>query len=169
MQVLISSSRPSRALFTHSGSASIGRAIDTRSASPRASTDSATSGMLMRLLVITGTVTTWRSRPVTDAKAARGTMVAMVGTGASCQQKCVLRMLAPAASTARASVTISSQASPPSSMSIAEMRKIRMKSGPTAARTRRTTSTGKRMRCSNGPPQGRCAGWSFRTRKVDSR
>jgi hypothetical protein len=28
-----------------------------------------------------------------------------------------------------------------------------MKSGPTASRTRRTISTGRRMRFSNGPPQ----------------
>jgi hypothetical protein len=60
-------------------------------------------------------------------KAARGTMVAMVGTGASCQQKWVLMMFAPAASTAWPRDTISSQARPPSSMSIAEMRKITMK------------------------------------------
>jgi hypothetical protein len=44
MQVLISSARPAAALFTNSESARKGRAIDTMSASPRASTSSATSG-----------------------------------------------------------------------------------------------------------------------------
>ena len=47
--------RPARALFTHCGSASSGRAIDTMSAPPVASTASATSGMLMRLLATSGT------------------------------------------------------------------------------------------------------------------
>jgi hypothetical protein len=57
MQVLISSARPPAALRIHSGSASSGRAIDTMSASPRASTSSATCGMLIRFEVITGTGT----------------------------------------------------------------------------------------------------------------
>ncbi len=123
----------------------------------------------MRLLVIIGTVRCLRSRPVTLAKAARGTMVAMVGTGASCQQKWVLTMLTPAASTAWPRDTISSQARPPSSMSIAEMRKMTMKFGPTAARTRRITSTGKRIRFSQEPPQRSVRRLVFCTRKVDSR
>ena len=45
MQVLIDRARPPRAFSTHCGSASNGRAIDTRSAPPLASTASATSGM----------------------------------------------------------------------------------------------------------------------------
>ena len=125
--------------------------------------------MLMRLLVIIGTFSSRRSRPVTCAKAARGTIVAMVGTGASCQQKWVLTMLAPAPTTAWPSETISSQARPPSSMSIAAMRKISRKRSPTAARTRRTTSTGKRMRFSHDPPQRSVRRLVFCTRKVDSR
>jgi hypothetical protein len=48
--------RPLRALFTKSASASKGRAIDTMSAQPSASTCSATSGVLMRLLVTSGVV-----------------------------------------------------------------------------------------------------------------
>jgi hypothetical protein len=57
MQVLISSARPAAALFTNSASARKGRAIDTMSASPRASTSSATSGALMRLVVTSGIFT----------------------------------------------------------------------------------------------------------------
>ena len=125
--------------------------------------------MLIRLLVITGTVKTLRKRPVTWANAARGTMVAIVGTGDSCQQKWVLMMFAPAASIAWASDTISSQDNPSSSMSIAAMRKIRMKRSPTASRTRRTTSTGMRMRFSHEPPQRSLRRLVLRTRKVDSR
>ena len=123
----------------------------------------------MRLLVMTGTLTAWRSRPVTCENAARGTIVAMVGTGASCQQKWVLMMLTPAACRACASEVISSQARPPSSMSIAGTRKITMKRSPTAARTRRTTSTAKRMRFSQGPPHWSVRRLVLRTMKALSR
>jgi len=54
MQVLISSARPWRALRTKSASASSGRAMETMSAQPSASRRSATSGVLMRLEVISG-------------------------------------------------------------------------------------------------------------------
>src|SRR3546814_13357614 len=50
MQVLISGALPLRALATHPGSASSGRAIDTMSAPPEARMRTATSGMLMRLV-----------------------------------------------------------------------------------------------------------------------
>ena len=148
MQVLISSRRPVAALFINSLSANIGRAMETRSASPRSSTSSATSGMLIRLEVMTGILTSLRTRAVTLVKAARGTMVAMVGTFASCHTKCVEMMLAPAFSSSFANSAISSQLMPPCNMSIAAIRKITMKSSPTAARTRRTTSSGKRIRFS---------------------
>ena len=49
MQVLISSARPAAALSTKSASARNGRAIETRSASPAARIDSASSGVLIRL------------------------------------------------------------------------------------------------------------------------
>ena len=78
-------------------------------------------------------------------------------------------MLAPAASMALARVTTSSQAMPPSSMSMAAMRKMTMKSLGTASRTRRTTSTGKRMRFSKGPPHWSVRRLVFSTRKVDRR
>ena len=104
--------------------------------------------MLMRLEVITGIETSSRTRLVTPVNARRGTMVAMVGTRDSCQVKWVEIIDAPAASMAFESSAISSQLMPPSSMSIAAMRKITMQSEPTASRTRRTTSTGKRMRFS---------------------
>ena len=129
-------------------SANMGRAMETRSASPAASTDSATSGMLMRLEVITGMDTSWRTRWVTPVKAALGTMVAMVGTWDSCQVKCVEMILTPARSSSLDNWATSSQLIPPCSISMAAMRKITMKSSPTASRTRRTTARGKRIRFS---------------------
>ena len=64
----------------------------------------------------------------------------------------VLMIVAPAASTALASATTSSQVLPPSTRSSIDSRKMMMKFGPTASRVRRTISTGKRMRFSNAPP-----------------
>ena len=146
MHVLISSARPAIALFTNSASARNGRAIDTMSASPRASTLSATAGSLMRLVVTSGTRTLPLRRRVTQVNAARGTIVAIVGTRASCQPMPVLMIVAPAPSTAFASSTISSQVLPPSTRSSIDSRKITMKSGPTASRTARTVVVANRMR-----------------------
>ena len=56
IQVLIRSGVPAAALLTNSGSAKNGRAIEMRSASPLAKTFSATSGVFIRLEVMTGTV-----------------------------------------------------------------------------------------------------------------
>ena len=148
MQVLISSARPAAALLTSSGSARNGRAIETMSASPSASTFSATSGELMRFVVQTGIPTSPFSLRVTQVKAPRGTEVAMVGTRASCQPMPVLRMSTPAASSARASRTTSSQVLPSGTRSSMERRKITMKSRPTASRSRETISSGSRMRFS---------------------
>ena len=117
MQVLMAAARPLRAFSTHCGSASRGRAIETMSAAPAASTASATSGVLMRLVATSGRPTCGFSLAVTPAKAARGTEVAMVGTRASCQPMPVLMIVAPAASTARACATMSSQPLPPSTKS----------------------------------------------------
>jgi hypothetical protein len=93
------------------------------SASPAASTCSATSGVLMRLLATTGTVTpsarrSSRRRRVTPVNAARGTDVAMVGTRASCQPMPELMIVAPAAATACASCSTSAQELPPGIRSI---------------------------------------------------
>ncbi|GEM_PF-6220999 len=122
MQVLISSARPCAALTTHSGSARNGRAIETRSASPRARTPSATSGMLIRLEAMTGTDSSARTRPTISVNAARGTDVTMVGTRASCQPMPELTMVAPAASTHRPSATTSSKVWPPSTRSSMDSR-----------------------------------------------
>ena len=62
MQVLISSARPAAALLRNSASASSGRAIETRSASPEARISSAVSGVLIRLDAQTGTDTSALSR-----------------------------------------------------------------------------------------------------------
>jgi hypothetical protein len=107
MQVLISAARPARGLVDEFGVGQQGARHDTMSAQPSASTCSATSGVLMRLLVMTGIVMPsarlsahlW----VTQAKAARGTLVAMVGMRASCQPMPVLMSVAPAAAIALAS------------------------------------------------------------------
>ena len=122
MQVLIACGVPRAAFFTKSGSASSGRAIDTKSATPSASSCSATSGVLMRLLVTSGIFTSPIIFLVTHAHAARGTLVAMVGTRASCQPMPVLMMVAPAASMALASCTTSSHELPSGTRSIIDSR-----------------------------------------------
>ena len=146
MQVLISSARPLCALDSSSASARNGRAIDTMSASPRDITSSATCGSLMRLVVTSGTDTLPFSLRVTQLNAARGTGVAMVGIRASCQPIPVLMRVAPAASIACASCTVSSNVPPPSTRSSIDRRKMIIKSVPVRSRTARTTSTAKRMR-----------------------
>ena len=122
MQVSISSARPAAALFTNSGSASRGRAIDTMSASPAAMIRSPTSGALMRLVAQSGMPTWPLSLRVTHANAARGTEVAIVGTRASCQPMPVFRMVAPARSTACASRRTSLQSLPSGTRSSIESR-----------------------------------------------
>ena len=96
---------PSAALFTKAGSASSGRASETMSAQPSTNICSATSGVLMRLEVTSGVLMSAAANSsfiflVTQANAARGTLVAMVGTRASCQPMPVLMMLAPPRATA---------------------------------------------------------------------
>ncbi|OPZ55749.1 MAG: hypothetical protein BWY91_00824 [bacterium ADurb.BinA028] len=122
MQVLIRSACPAAALVTNRGSARNGRAIDTMSASPSANTCSATSGVLIRLVATTGMPTAALTLPLTHANPARGTLVAIVGIRASCQPIPVLSMVAPAASTPRASSTTSSSVEPSSTRSIIESR-----------------------------------------------
>ncbi len=139
-------------LDTKCASANIGRAIDTISAQPSAKTCSATSGELIRFEVITGMLTLPISFLVTQANAARGTEVAIVGMRASCQPTPVFMMVAPAASMAWANWTISVCVDPLGIRSIIERRKMIMKSSPTAARVRRTTSTGRRILFSYDPP-----------------
>ncbi len=153
MQVLISSSRPVSALRTQSGSARNGRAIETRSASPRASTSSATCGMLIRFEVTTGMPTCAFSLAVISVNAARGTDVTMVGTRASCQPMPVLMMLAPACSTSLPRATTSSQVWPPSTRSAIDRRYTMRKSAPAASRDLRTISVAIRRRFSGEPPQ----------------
>ena len=108
--------------------------------------------MLMRLVVISGIFSSGFIFAVTQVKAARGTLVTMVGTRASCQPMPVLMKVAPAASTALACATISGQSLPPSTRSSIDSRKMMMKSSPTASRVRRTISTGSFMRRSASPP-----------------
>ena len=107
--MLISSDAPRSALFTQSGSASIGLAIEINCASPRLRISSAVSGMLIRFEAATGMSTCFSSLPVMSTKAARGTEVTMVGTRDSCHPMSVLMIVAPAASTSFANETISSQ------------------------------------------------------------
>ena len=144
---------PSMALAMMSPSASQGRAMETRSAQPSASTCSATSGMLMRLVVTSGTPTWPMSFLVTQANPARGTMAAIVGMRASCQPMPVLMMSAPAASMTWACSTTSPQPLPSSTRSSMLRRYMMAKSGPQAWRMRETISSGKRTRLAKSPPQ----------------
>ena len=113
---------PAAALATKFGSARNGRASETMSAQPSAKRASATSGVLIRLLVTNGIDTSSISRLVTQAKAPRGTDVAMVGIRASCQPMPVLIKVAPAASISRASRSTSSKVEPPGIKSIIDSR-----------------------------------------------
>ncbi len=122
MQVLISSARPAAAFSTNLGSASSGRAIDTRSAPPVAMISSAISGELIRLEAQTGTDTSALSRAVRDRQAPGGTWVMIVGTRASCQPMPVLSSVTPASSSRCASSITSSHVWPPSTRSSSEIR-----------------------------------------------
>ena len=122
MQVLISSARPAAALLTKWGSASSGRAIETRSASPEARIDSASSGVLILFEAQTSTDTSALSRAVADRQAPGGTCVMIVGTRASCQPIPVFRTVTPASSRPWARATTSSQVWPPSTRSSSEIR-----------------------------------------------
>ena len=122
IHVLISSLRPCSAFCTKKASANIGRAIDTISACPAAKTCSAISGVLIRFEVISGTLTKPFNFSVTHVKAARGTLVAMVGMRASCHPIPVLMMVAPAFSIACANCTTSSKLEPPSTKSSIDKR-----------------------------------------------
>ena len=158
MHVMISSLRRSAALATKCGSASSGRAIETRSAWPDATICSAISGVLIRFEATTGTAAPCsarasRSRPVTGAKAARGTEVTMVGTRASCQPMPVLMIETPASASLSDSATVSSHDWASSTRSSRLWRYMTTKSSPTSSRVRRTISTGKRIRFSAVPPQ----------------
>ena len=112
MQVLIACALFEAVLLTNSGSAKNGRAIETISASPRSIMSLATLGSLIRLVAITGMLMWSFIFCVTQLNAARGTLVAMVGTRASCQPIPVLMMVAPAASISLPRVTTSSQVLP---------------------------------------------------------
>ena len=119
--------------------------METISASPSAKTCSAISGVLIRLEVTTGTENACLNFAVTQVKAALGTLVAIVGILASCQPIPVLIIVAPTFSTALPSCITSSALLPPSTRSSIDNLKMMMKLAPTASRTCRTTSIGKRI------------------------
>ena len=96
--------------------------MDTIFAAPLLKTSSATSGVLMRLEVMTGMLTSPINFLVTQVNAARGTEVAIVGMRASCQPMPVLIIVAPASSTALASRITSSKVDPFGTKSIIERR-----------------------------------------------
>ncbi|SKY68570.1 Uncharacterised protein [Mycobacteroides abscessus subsp. abscessus] len=152
MQVLISSARPVMAFTGNSGSDRSGRAIDTASTRPRSRISSATSGVLMRLLAMSGIDTSSRSRSVNLTNAARGTEVTMVGTPASCHPMSVLMASTPSASALRAMSAISSQVCPPLTKSAIDCRRMTGKSRGTRRRISVITSTRKRCRFSVEPP-----------------
>ena len=117
MHVLISSARPCSAFFGNSGSARKGRAIEIISACPSVRIFSATSGVLILLVVINGMDSLPINRFVTQLNPPRGTIVAMVGTRASCQPIPVLIIVAPAFSISFAKYSTSSQVEPSSTRS----------------------------------------------------
>ena len=89
---------------------------------------SATTGSFIRFDVTTGIFRYGRSLPVTHENAARGTIIAIVGTRASCQPIPVFIRDAPASSTRCPSSTTSSKLLPSSTKSRQERRKISIKS-----------------------------------------
>ncbi len=127
------------------------RAIDTKSAWPLAMICSATSGVLMRLLAITGMPTSGRSLPVAQANAARGTEVTIVGTRASCQPMPVLRASAGALERLRELDDLIPALA--AGHEIQEREAVDdQESSPTAARHCSTISIGRRMRFWALPP-----------------
>jgi hypothetical protein len=114
MQVLISAARPDRALSTHSGSLSSGRAIDISCTRVSARICSAAFGMLIRLDATTGMLTRSAKASLMSTKTPLGTEVTIVGSRASCQPNPELMMFTPAESNSFASATVSSQLWPSS-------------------------------------------------------
>ena len=112
MHVFISSAFSAAALFTHSGSAKKGLAMEIISASPSARTFSAVSGILILFVVTNGILISAFIFLVTQVNAALGTEVAIVGTRDSCQPIPVLMIVAPAFSIAFPNCTTSSQELP---------------------------------------------------------
>jgi hypothetical protein len=99
---------------------------------------------------------------VTQANAARGTLVAMVGMRASCQPMPVFRMVTPACLERLRQLHHLVQRG--AALDQVEHRQAEDQDEvrPTRSRVRRTISSGKRMRFSKLPPQRRRAGWSAR-------
>ena len=126
--------------------------MEIRSAASLAIRASASCGELKRLVAMTGKRVAALMRADTQPKAPRGTMPAMVGIRASCQPMPVFSMVAPAPSICDASHSTSAPVPPSSTRSSPEMRKMMMKSRPTAARVWRTTSSASRARFSSDPP-----------------
>ena len=120
IHVFISSAFSSAALFTHSGSAKKGRAIEIISASPSDSIFSAVSGIFILLEVIKGIDISSFIFFVTQVNAPLGTDVAIVGILDSCQPIPVFIMVAPAFSISLPSCTTSSQELPFSTKSSIE-------------------------------------------------
>ena len=152
IQVFISSVRPSAVLLTKFSSANNGRAIETISAIPSLKMLSATFGSLIRFEVTIGILRCGRNLPVTQANAARGTIMPIVGIRASCQPIPVFMRDAPAFSTRCPSSTTSSKLLPSSTKSRQERRKIIRKSSPDSSRTRSTIFRAKRIRFLKDPP-----------------
>ncbi len=154
MQVLTRSARARAALATISASARKGRAIETKSALPAASTSSATATLLIRLLAMTGRSPT--APLIAAAKRTHtplGTICWTVGIDDSCQPMPTLIASTPPSASARANAQrFVGACVDPGIRSAPEMRKMTGKSRPALARIARKTARGSRMRRSKSPP-----------------
>ena len=131
--------------------------MDTTSAWPSDKIDSAISGVLIRLVVITGIDTSLLIFSLIHVNALRGTDVTIVGILASCQPIPVLSNVTPASSNIFASATTSSNVLPLSTKSSMDNLKIMIKSLPTCSLIALTISIAIRVLFSKLPPY-----WSVR-------
>ncbi len=141
------------------GSARKGRDIDTRSTPPAASTASASSSLFTRLPAITGTsaaevvpVIAVFSDSAQGKNAPAGTAPCTVGTADSCHPTPMFSASTPAATSARANSSTSSQGRDSGISSAPVIRKSSGNPGPTASRIALATSIPKRIRRSASPP-----------------
>ena len=126
--------------------------METISARPSARICSATSGILIRLVVTKGIFTSPFIFCVTHVKAALGTMVAIVGIRASCQPIPVLMILTPAFSNSFANNTTSSHVLPSGTKSNIESLNMRINSSPTLFLISLTISSGNFILFLYSPP-----------------
>ena len=134
MHVSTSAASPRPAFATISGSARNGRAIETKSTLPAASTSSAAARLLMRLLAITGSAPTASFTAAANlTQTPLGTTSCTVGIDDSCQPMPTLSASTPSSASALANASVSAGVVESFIKSAPEMRKMIGKSVPTLA------------------------------------